>query len=145
MLFYQPANLNLWLNEFVMKIMVHATDQQFEILLKKGVPEGISLIRFDHQLPETGATAYFDLFFHGAVSPFDSVHAAPVFVNAVNAYNSDLALRWTNGHRPFKVALTSGARSAAPRLFFRPLHAYGLRQDARGEHGARERTTASRS
>ena len=90
-LFYQPANLNLWLNEFVMKIMVHATDQQFEILLKKGVPEGISLIRFDQQLPETGATAYFDLLFQGAVSPFDFVYAAPVFVNAVNAYNSDLA------------------------------------------------------
>ena len=29
--------------------------------------------------------------FQGTVSSFDTVHAAPVFVNAVNAYNSDLA------------------------------------------------------
>jgi 3-hydroxybutyryl-CoA dehydrogenase len=89
--FYQPANLNLWLNEFVMKILVHGTDQQFYILLKKGVPEGISLIRFDEQLPTIAATAYFDLLYQGTVSPFDAVHTAPVFVNAVNAYNSDLA------------------------------------------------------
>ena len=89
--FYQPANLNLCLNEFVMKILVHATNQQFDILLKKGVPEGIFLIRFDEQLPTIAATAYFDLLFQGTVSSFDTVHAAPVFVNAVNAYNSDLA------------------------------------------------------
>jgi 3-hydroxybutyryl-CoA dehydrogenase len=81
--FYQPANLNLPSNQQLMKIAVHAGEQQRENFLLK-IPADVSV----HWLEPGGrapeADAYFDLMGEDdELFPFRDVKDRPVFVHAV--------------------------------------------------------------
>ena len=73
-----------------MQLLVRASDAQFEILLKKGVPDGCSLMRYNNQKAQLTADGYMDLLFNGEESSFSSIQLKPVFVNALHYLNNQL-------------------------------------------------------
>ena len=74
-----------------MKIAVCSTPEQYDQLLSRGVPVGVTVIMQSCDEPVTiEADIYIDLLFDGAKPVFGNITAHPVFVNEVIAINRTL-------------------------------------------------------